>query len=773
MTKQCWKWKSLGLLALLFLSGTMVFAAENAATATPKDTLLELLPSDCPICVRINGFQSALGQLDQYLAGASPMPMSLSMLATMQVAGIFGDPMMTGLDMQGSVAMAAIQTDPANKDLFIFFLVPTTSTDEFLKANKNLSAADADGIYSLKVENSPVGDLITLPLKDTNYLLLTRDINKSEILAVNKLISGKKASLASRLNVSEGKSSKSKPAWAYVNIDKVYTLYKDYIDRGIQEMQVSIAEQAGGEAGSAIQPKMTAIFDMLQYFVGQADWMTLSLTPSAQTLQAETIFSAKAGSELAGMFKPAATAGTPWQTAGFLNGSSAVKYLMRLNKPLWEQMSVRIIDLLVKDATDAEKAQLEKMKPLMNKWFAAYGNEAAGTFSYRAGTPPFEFIQIIQITDAKAINELQKETIEPINSIYSSMGLDMDFTYAPSVEKYKGTDIGLYQFKFDLKGADDSAAKAIESMYGKQGLQYPLATTSDRFMMTIGPDAMNQLKAMIDTPKAGPAAGEIKVALDAIPDSSKAEFVMSANVLALMKGLTDMARQVSPGGESEIPDFWQGISTKTTSNLSAAAFIEPGQVRGMMVLPKEHLAEVVQAFMQIQQKQMAFMMQQQQGSQTTPFGGQGEAEEEFEDPMLKTIGTAAPEMKLKDLAGKDIVLSGLKGKPVVLDFWATWCPPCKEMIPLIVELRKQHQPDNLVIIGISNESEDKIKPFVEKFGINYQTVSFPDDLPAPFDAITSIPTMVFIDPNGVIRDVLVGTHEAKDINESLGKIMKK
>ncbi len=147
-----------GLLALLFLSGIAGFAAENASTAPAKDPLLELLPSDCPICVRVNGFQTALGQLDQYLAGASPMPISLSILATGYVAGIFGDPMMTGLDMQGSIAMVAMQVNPSNKDLFISFLVPTTTTDEFLKANKNLSTPDAAGIYTLQVENSPVGN---------------------------------------------------------------------------------------------------------------------------------------------------------------------------------------------------------------------------------------------------------------------------------------------------------------------------------------------------------------------------------------------------------------------------------------------------------------------------------------------------------------------------------------------------------------------------------------------------------------------------------------
>jgi len=770
MRKHLSQWKPLGLLVLLCVSGIAGFAAENVSTAPAKDPLLELLPSECPICVRINAFQTSLGQLDQYLTGVNPMPMTLSMIATGYAAGIFGDPMMTGLDMQGSIAMVAMQTNPSNKALFISFLVPTTTTDQFLKSNKNLSTPDADGIYTLQVENSPVGNLILCPMADKKYLLITRQENKDDLLAASKLIQEKKAALASRFNASLDKSSQTQPVWAYVNIDKIYTLYKDYIDRGIQEVQVSVSEQAGGEAGTAMQPKLEAVFEMLQYFAGQADWMTLSLTPSAKTLQAETVFSAKAGSELAGMLKPAATAGTPWQTAGYLNGPAAVKYLMRLNKPLLEQMSARIIDILIKTSTEAEKVELEKWKPLINKWFVAYGNEIAGSFSYRAGTPPFEFSQIVQITDAKAVNALQKETIEPINSIYSSMGLNMDVTYAASVEKYKGTDIGLYQFKF--KG-DDATSGAIESLYGKQGLQYPLATTSDLFMMSFGPDAMNQLKAMLDNPKAGPATGEIKTALDAIPDSSKAEFVMSANILSLLKGMMDMAGQFTAESGMEMPDFWNGVSTKTTSNLSAAAFVEPGQIRGVMVLPKEHLSEVVQAFMQIQQKQMAFYMQQsQQGGQAMPFGGQGEAEEEYEDPMLKTIGTAVPEMKMKDLAGKDIVLSSLKGKPVILDFWATWCPPCKEMIPLIIDLRKQHQPDKLVIIGISNESEAKLKPFVEKAGINYQIVSYSKDLPAPFDAITSIPTMIFIDSDGVIRDVLIGTHEAKDINASLGKIMK-
>ncbi len=149
---------------------------------------------------------------------------------------------------------------------------------------------------------------------------------------------------------------------------------------------------------------------------------------------------------------------------------------------------------------------------------------------------------------------------------------------------------------------------------------------------------------------------------------------------------------------------------------------------------------------------------------------QGLADTQFE----QYIGTPAPDLTLTDLEGNEIILSSLKGKPVILDFWATWCPPCKKEIPHFIELRKTIKPEELAIIGISNEPAEIIKPFAEKNNINYTLVSMLDDeLPEPFNNIISIPTTFFIDDQGVIQNVLTGYHSFKELKDNaFGKTKK-
>jgi peroxiredoxin len=122
------------------------------------------------------------------------------------------------------------------------------------------------------------------------------------------------------------------------------------------------------------------------------------------------------------------------------------------------------------------------------------------------------------------------------------------------------------------------------------------------------------------------------------------------------------------------------------------------------------------------------------------------------------IGMAAPDINLTDTDGNEIILSQLKGKRVVLDFWATWCGPCKQEIPHFIMLANEVKTDNLVIIGISSEDKSTLKKFIKKIGINYAIVSA-DNLPSPFSGISSIPTTFFIDRNGIIQNVLVGYHD--------------
>lgn len=121
-------------------------------------------------------------------------------------------------------------------------------------------------------------------------------------------------------------------------------------------------------------------------------------------------------------------------------------------------------------------------------------------------------------------------------------------------------------------------------------------------------------------------------------------------------------------------------------------------------------------------------------------------------------GVLAPELTVTTMDGNTLHLADLRGKRVVLDFWATWCPPCVKEIPHFIQLAGETSRDELVIVGISSEPKEKLEQFVTAKGINYP-IAIGEDLPSPYADIRSIPTTFFIDRNGVIQEVFVGYHD--------------
>lgn len=144
-------------------------------------------------------------------------------------------------------------------------------------------------------------------------------------------------------------------------------------------------------------------------------------------------------------------------------------------------------------------------------------------------------------------------------------------------------------------------------------------------------------------------------------------------------------------------------------------------------------------------------------------------------PIAKMAGTLpkigpAPAWRLEDIAGKTVTSEDFKGKVVVVDFWATWCPPCREEIPGYIALQKQYGPEGLVVIGISLDQQgpDVVKAFAAKFGINYPLVMGDEKVVAAFGGVEGIPTTFLIDRHGQIRDRKVGMEEKADYE---GKIL--
>jgi thiol-disulfide isomerase/thioredoxin len=112
---------------------------------------------------------------------------------------------------------------------------------------------------------------------------------------------------------------------------------------------------------------------------------------------------------------------------------------------------------------------------------------------------------------------------------------------------------------------------------------------------------------------------------------------------------------------------------------------------------------------------------------------------------------------LKTLDGQDITLSQLKGKVVLLDFWATWCAPCRESIPHFIQLYKDYRGNGFEMIGMSVDKGDEegVRRFIQSMEIPYPTVIVPEEVVRNY-RVAAIPTTFLIDKEGKIRERIIG-----------------
>lgn len=129
---------------------------------------------------------------------------------------------------------------------------------------------------------------------------------------------------------------------------------------------------------------------------------------------------------------------------------------------------------------------------------------------------------------------------------------------------------------------------------------------------------------------------------------------------------------------------------------------------------------------------------------------------------LPSLGDA-PAWQLKDLEGKLVSSEQLKGKVVVVDFWGTWCGPCRMEIPGYIAMQQKYGKDGLAIVGVTINDPDPgvVKAFAAKNGMNYLIVTGDEDIQKAFGGLEAVPTTFLIDRAGKIRHRKVGVEEHK------------
>jgi thiol-disulfide isomerase/thioredoxin len=149
-----------------------------------------------------------------------------------------------------------------------------------------------------------------------------------------------------------------------------------------------------------------------------------------------------------------------------------------------------------------------------------------------------------------------------------------------------------------------------------------------------------------------------------------------------------------------------------------------------------------------------------------------------EAALAERQGALAPDFTLKDLNGNTVSLADLRGKVVILDFWATWCGPCRKTMPLLDKFYTEMKPENVVVYGVNvwerGGKTDKVKPFIAERGFHFPVLYGTGDLADAY-GVQGIPTLVMIDPQGKVAYRHVGYNPtlAEVLQWQVNELLKK
>lgn len=137
--------------------------------------------------------------------------------------------------------------------------------------------------------------------------------------------------------------------------------------------------------------------------------------------------------------------------------------------------------------------------------------------------------------------------------------------------------------------------------------------------------------------------------------------------------------------------------------------------------------------------------------------------------QLKT----APQWTLYDLSGKPLSSKQLEGQVVLVDFWATWCGPCRKSIPHLIDLYEEYKSHGVTIVGVSLDQKGPsvVSPFVEQYKINYPIVMGTGQVVADFGGVRGIPTAFIISQDGKIYRKIVGLRAKEDYERDIKALL--
>jgi hypothetical protein len=608
-----------------------------AQAADKGDAVLGTIPANAIFCVRINNLNQTTGNLDQYLMGLGPMPVSSAGLIKGQLGMMFGNFELKGFDVNGSfAAFATAESGQTEPDIYI--LLPVTDYAQLTDPNFRVSQPDSNGISAVGM--GPSGQFFIR--KTSSFAMMSHDYQKLGTMAAT-IASAKFAGLASSLDAGQVKQSSSEPIWAYANMVKISSVYKTQIADGIEEMRKYAADpgmaiqskidnlEKTKKRMAAIDPNSPAVagFDtqieslktqkaqmqknpafmagLMNAFAGyakeftqQAKSVTLSCNPKPAVLNFRVGLDALPGTEMAGMLVAEGTAkNNPF--LGYTDDGAAMNFVGRINHSAYKKLNAKAIDLMaIMAGKDANDPNIVKTKKLLDDCADSIGDFIACSFKVDPNAKPFfDAKYVLEVKDVNRFNKVNDEFVKlwtgsAFNDLYKSLGMETSFTVKRGVEKYKGVPIDVAKLSMKFIDTNSPEAKMLEAMYGS-GFEYRWAIVNGLWVCRISGDP-NAIYKLIDQVKAGTpaqACSEMQKAMSIIPDAGSKDAIVTYNYLRLMKAMQAFA---------PMPFTMPDVPSK--SNLVFAHKIDNGSLAIDFALPKEHLSEMMMAFQMMMQQQM-------------------------------------------------------------------------------------------------------------------------------------------------------------------------
>jgi hypothetical protein len=612
--------------------------------ADKGDAVLSIIPADAILCARINNLNQTTGNIDQYLMGVSPMPVSTAGLIKGQLGMMFGNFELKGFDVNGSfAAFATAESGQTEPDFYI--LLPVTDYAQLTDPNFRVSQPDSNGISAVGM--GPSAQFFIK--KVSSFAVMAKDYRKLSSMA-STIASAKATNLASSLDAAQAKQASSEPIWAYANLVKISSVYKKEISDGLEEMKKHMADpgmtiqsqidnlektkqqMAAKDPNSPMLASFNAQIESLKTqkaqvqkspafmaglmnafagyakdFTQQSKSVTLSCNPKPAVLNFRIGLDALSATEMAGMLVADGAAAKNNPLLGYTEDGTAMNFVGRINHSAYKKLNAKCVDLMaIMAGKDANDPNIIKTKKLLDDCADSIGDFIACSFKIDPNAKPFfDAKYVLEVKDVNKFNKMNDEFVKlwtgsAFNDLYKSLGMETGFTVKRGADNYKGVSIDVAKLSMKFTDTNSPEAKMFEAMYGS-GFEYRWAIVNGLWVCRISGDP-NAIYKLIDQVKAGTPAqvcSEMQKAIAVIPDADSKDAIFTYNYLRLMK----MAQAFTPQMPFTMPDV------PSKSNLVFAAKVDNGSFALDFALPKEHLSEMMMAFQMIMQQQMQQNMQ--------------------------------------------------------------------------------------------------------------------------------------------------------------------